>query len=66
MDKSELLSNAFNRVNKDSSNISQTKIRCTRDLFEGGISNLVKKNESSKKVDSVGNLYGVIAEGRAG
>jgi hypothetical protein len=66
MDKSELLGNAFSRVNKDSSNISQTKIRGIRDLFEGGISDLVKKNESSKKVDSVGNLYCVIAEGRTG
>jgi hypothetical protein len=66
MDKSELLGNAFSRVNKDSSNISQTKIRGIRDLFEVDISDLVKKNESSKKVDSVGNLYGVIAKGRTG
>jgi hypothetical protein len=56
MDKSELLGNAFNRVNKDSLNVSQTKVRAIRDLFEGGISDLVKKNESSKKVDSVGDL----------
>ena len=56
IDKSELLGNAFNRVNKDSSNVSQTKIRAITDLFEGGISDLKKKNGSSKKDGPFGDL----------